>query len=540
MRVPALLLGLLLGLLGPVPAAPAAPAVPAPAAEPLTISVMSFNILYGADEVDLATGDWCPVADGCPQGLRKVARIIRTSGADVVGLQEAERNTRPLARLLGWYADPRAQVVSRFPILRPAGGRGLFTYVEPAPGRVVAVANTHLPSSPYGPYRVQRGRSLEQVLALEQRLRVPALDRVLPVLGRVVARGVPVFLTGDFNSPSHLDWTQAVADARPEVPYAVRWPASARLADAGFVDSYRAVHPDPVAAPGYTWTPGGPEGRKDEFFDRIDWVLAAGPATAVASRLVGETGNPQVDVATRGRFPSDHRGVVSTFSVQAPEAPVSVSPAERRVYAGDALRVRFHGSGTVAITSGDEVLVRRSTSGRTSGALVVPTSALAPGRYDVELRSGGTTARSPIWVYERGTPARLRTDAASYAPGEPIRVSWTGAPGEHLDWIGLYRCERSCDDPGGYLAYRYTATRIEGSLVLSDEVLPGEVAPQWPLPPGEYVARLLVDDSYRVAAQSARFRVTPLVEEVAQQPSRSQRRADAVPATATLAPEAAH
>lgn len=494
MRVPALLLGLLLGLLGPVPAASAAPAVPAAAAEPLTISVMSFNILYGADEVDLATGDWCPVADGCPQGLRKVARIIRRSGADVVGLQEAERNTRPLARLLGWYADPRAQVVSRFPILRPAGGRGLFTYVEPAPGRVVAVANTHLPSSPYGPYRVQRGRSLEQVLALEQRLRVPALDRVLPVLGRVVARGVPVFLTGDFNSPSHLDWTQAVADARPEVPYAVPWPASARLADAGFVDSYRAVHPDPVAEPGFTWTPGGPEGRTDEFFDRIDWVLAAGPATAVASRVVGED-----DV--RGRFPSDHRGVLSTFTTAAPEAPAIVSPARRRVFVGDRLRVRAHGSGRVAIVQGDRLLVSRR-----SGPL--PTSSLEPGRYDVVLRSGGTTlARSPIWVYERGSPTRLRTDAAAYGPGEAIRVSWTAAPGDHLDWIGLYRCARSCDDPGGYLAYRYTATRIEGSLVLADEVLPGEVAPQWPLPPGEYVVRLLVDDSYRVAAESARFRV---------------------------------
>jgi len=222
----ALLLGVLLvPALAPNPVR-AVPAPVAPAADPLTVSVMSFNIFYGGDDYDLVSGDWCPVADGCPRTLRKVARIVRASGADVVGLQEGERNTAALARLLGWHADPRAQVISRFPLLRPAGGQGLYTFVEPAPGRIVAVANTHLPSSPYGPYKIQRGTSRDQVLALEQRLRVAALDHVLRVLPRLAARGVPVFLTGDFNSPSHLDWTPAVADARADVPYPVSWPAS--------------------------------------------------------------------------------------------------------------------------------------------------------------------------------------------------------------------------------------------------------------------------------------------------------------------------
>jgi hypothetical protein len=101
----------------------------------------------------------------------------------------------------------------------------------------------------------------------------------------------------------------------------------------------------------------------------------------------------------------------------------------------------------------------------------------------------------------------MSTDARTYRSGERIRVSWDGAPGEHLDWIGLYRCRRTCDDPGGYLAYRYTHTRIVGSLVLGRTADPGEGAPPWPLPPGEYVARLLVDDSYRAVAETPRFRV---------------------------------
>ncbi len=525
-RARGLVLGLALGLvltLGAcpcvTPASAAPPLGPPPQAVSVSLSVMSLNIFYGGDDYDLASGGFCAVADGCPTALRKLARIIRASGADVVGLQEAERNTARLARLLGWHADPRAQVISRFPLLRPAGGQGLYTFVEPVPGRVVAVANTHLPSTPYGPYRVQKGKSREKVLALENRLRVPALAHVLRVLPRLAARGIPVFLTGDFNSPSHLDWTPAVADVRPDVPYPLQWPASATLAAAGFKDSYRVVHPDPVADPGFTWTPGGPEGRTHDVFDRIDWVLSAGPATAVSSRLVGETGNPQVDVATPGRFPTDHRGVVSTFEVVPLVAPPSVSPAERRVIVGDGsrLRVRFHGSGeagevvaVVALTGGDgPPVVARSTRGRTSGVVSLPTSQLPAGRYDVVLRddSGATSARSPIWVYERGTRSRMTTNADTYRPGQPVRVSWDRAPGEHLDWIGLYRCTRTCDDPGSYLAYRYTRTRIEGSLTLGDAVLPGEAAPPWPLPAGQYVARLLVDDSYRVVAQTPRFRV---------------------------------
>ena len=94
-------------------------------------------------------------------------------GADVVGLQEAERNTAALAALLGWHADPACAGDLALPALRPAGGGGLYMFVEPAPGQVVAVANTHLPSTPYGPYWARaesRGRS---VLALENRLRVP-------------------------------------------------------------------------------------------------------------------------------------------------------------------------------------------------------------------------------------------------------------------------------------------------------------------------------------------------------------------------------
>jgi endonuclease/exonuclease/phosphatase family metal-dependent hydrolase len=517
-RLACLTLGLIVALIAPVATAVAPAASDAPPT--MRLSVMSLNIFYGGDDFDLATSDWCPVANDCPQALHRLARIVEKSGADIVGVQEPERNTRRLADLLGWYASPQAHVISRFPILDPPDADGLYTLVTPAKGHVVAVANVHLPSTPYGPYQVRKGWPRHEVLELERTLRLAALAPVLRELPNLAGTGIPVFLTGDFNSPSHLDWTPAVAASRVEVPYAVSWPASRALADAGFLDSYRDAHPDPVLDPGYTWSPGGPETRPHDFFDRIDWVLHAGPSTTVSSMLVGEQGNPQVDLAFANPFPTDHRGVVSTFDVTPAESPMLVSPERRRVVVGDEpLSVRFHGTGSphevVALVPGSNatspLMSAVSTQGRTDGIVRLSKADLRPGRYHIVLidtRTGSWDARAPVWVYASGARPRLRTSASSYRVGDAVRVHFSGAPGNNLDWIGLFRCHRICDGPGGYLVYRYTRTHIEGSVVFGSKTYLGEGVAAWPLPPGRYLARLLVDDSYHAIGKSPRFTIT--------------------------------
>ena len=204
---------------------------------------------------------------------------------------------------------------------------------------MVAVANVHLPSSPYGPYRLRDGVSHDEVIALEERVRLSAIQEQLSALEDLAARGIPAFLTGDFNSPSHLDWTEAADDARDDVPFPVEWPVPKALAAAGFFDSYRSVNPDPVAEPGFTWTPGGPESVKREVHDRIDWVLAGGPVEATASRVVGEAGNESVDLEV-DPWPSDHRGVVSTFDMTPAETPTLTAVADRLVEQPDPLEAR--------------------------------------------------------------------------------------------------------------------------------------------------------------------------------------------------------
>jgi endonuclease/exonuclease/phosphatase family protein len=233
----------------------------------IQLRVMSFNIFYGGDELNLQTRQFCKDAAGCPETLDQVAVVIRASGADVVGLEEGTMNTCPLAQKLGWHCSPRTQIISRYPIIDPPGANGLYVFVEPAPGRVVAVSDVHLPADPYGPYEIRDGATLADVLQLENDLRVPDIQDELRALPPLAARGIPVFLTGDFNTPSHLDWTQAVADVRADVPFPVQWPVSKALSNAGFKDSFRVVHPNPVAKPGFTWTPPreGPGARPDRL-----------------------------------------------------------------------------------------------------------------------------------------------------------------------------------------------------------------------------------------------------------------------------------
>ena len=68
----------------------------------------------------------------------------------------------------------------------------------------------------------------------------------------LIKAGTPVIVTGDFNSPSHLDYTKAAIGLRPALIDEVPWPVSQRMLAAGFTDSFRAAHPDPVARPGLT------------------------------------------------------------------------------------------------------------------------------------------------------------------------------------------------------------------------------------------------------------------------------------------------
>ena len=420
--------------------------------------------------------------------------------ADVIAIEEAWGHVPRLAEAMGWpYYDVRRQIVSKLPLVHAPDDPMEYVYVELSPGQVIAIGNVHLASGAYGPNRARTGDSANEVIAGEEKLRVPQIEPYAKALADLAAEGVPSFLTGDYNSPSHLDWTEAAVGTRPQIVYPLEWPVTETLAQLGFSDSYRQVHPDPVADPGVTWPAERPKAKnggwnpgKDAPADRIDYVQSVGPATAIDSSVVGE------DVVDP--WPSDHRGLVSTFDVTPATPPDLVSPDQAVGEVGDAMTLRFRAgsaSGEITVTSEDGSAASTTAVTTTDGSVPLDTTDWEPGRYDVALTdaSGATTGTSSIWLTGPGDGPSL-TVASVVREGQAIDVSWKGAPGNRWDWIGIYH--RGADPHVAYyLLWTYTEGTIEGSASLDRSAVG-----KFPLPPGKYTAMLLVDDSYRPVAST--------------------------------------
>ncbi|MFC7586365.1 endonuclease/exonuclease/phosphatase family protein [Nonomuraea antimicrobica] len=285
------------------------------------LKVMSFNLWHGGSQVD--------------GGREKELRFLLRSGVDVVGLQETSAtSTRELAEALGWdyhQAGTDLGVISRYPITErkepvTGGPLSVATKVRVRIGerQEVVVWNVHLGYTPYGPYDACFGKlTQEQLLAYEERSgRTPQIKAVLEEMrpDLAAARRTPVLLTGDFNAPSHLDWTQATRRCGYT---AVPWPASVLPTQAGLRDSFRIAHPDPVAVPGITWSPIYPvftggygydsHKGEPEPQDRIDFVYYAGPLRVTGSDALVE-GTPAPVPDHRGNaWTSDHAAVLTTF-----------------------------------------------------------------------------------------------------------------------------------------------------------------------------------------------------------------------------------
>jgi endonuclease/exonuclease/phosphatase family protein len=446
----------------------------------------------------------CDISDEFPIiKASLVARAIRASGADVVGIEEGGGEIPQIAHALHWrYYDIRMQIVSRLPLVDPPDGNGLYTYVEVSPGRVVAMENVHLPAAPYGPVWVKHGKTAAQVIAMEKRVRLPAIEPDLAAARNLHARGIPTFLTGDFNSPSFHDWTRATVGTQPWRPYPLRWPVTAAVEATGFTDSFRAVHPNPVRTPGLTWpthrTIPGVDLFLGEPKDRIDFVFSRG-ARPIASTIVGEPGAPGVS-ATVAPWPSDHRLVVSTFRVRGARPAALVTVPHRLVRIGDTVPVSFHANGPASAVAVEHlrggtattVAIRHVAGAHGIATVTFSSGHWAAGAYAAVLlgASGKTLARYPFWVAAPGAPPVVRTTKPVFAVGAPIGVTVKNAPGERWDWLGIYH--RGANPlVAYYLQWRYTHAAIDGTFRLRPS---GKFAV--PLTPGRYTVYLLRDDLY--------------------------------------------
>ncbi|MEW2165001.1 HAD-IA family hydrolase [Streptomyces sp. NPDC007084] len=269
---------------------------------PAELRVLTWNLWYGGTKVD--------------DHREKQLKVIAETGADVVGLQETYGDAaRELADALGWYhhrAGDNLGVISRYPITARLGDPDVGFYggtgvrVELDGGRRVDVWSAHLDYTPYGPYEARFDGLPAAELVAHESGRLAQMRAILRMIADSADPATPVVLVGDFNTPSHLDWPD------------VAWPVTKAAEAAGLRDSYREVHPDPVAHPGHTWSPVHAEHEdgsgRPEPQDRIDFVLHRGLTPLDSRTVVTGTPAPWPDVRTND-WPSDHAAVLTVFGV---------------------------------------------------------------------------------------------------------------------------------------------------------------------------------------------------------------------------------
>jgi endonuclease/exonuclease/phosphatase family metal-dependent hydrolase len=286
------------------------------------LRVLAWNIWHGGRR------------KGRDEGVQRVVEVIQECNADIVLMQETYGSgprisgrllrdssgvvSKSLASLGYEYflRSSNLSVMSRFPIVdthRLASGfRFGGVSIQLREDQIVQAYSLWINHLPSVRQQLEAGTTGEQLRDEDAKTRGKEikviLEQLLPHLAKTPA--VPVLVGGDFNSGSHLDWTKAAASQANHHGLVVDWPVSRAMAEAGFVDSYRAAHPDPVASPGTTWSPEFPESHQD----RIDYVYSRGDNWRVLdARVLSE--HP------RG-WPSDHAATFASMDL--------VSEAERQ------------------------------------------------------------------------------------------------------------------------------------------------------------------------------------------------------------------
>lgn len=241
---------------------------------------------------------------------------------DVLCAQECSNLSEDEVRENGLYVHShtnngqgRCSIISRYPFAGTTPN-GYGVYIDLGDGITALVMNCHGAYKPYGPYQLNgidyggypATDDVDYVVQVNKEVRQ---EMVTKLLEDVASATTPfISISGDFNEPSWLDWTEGTV-AAGAAPYVVQWPTTHALWEGGIKgDAYRTIYPDPVANPGYTWTPF-PSERDTK--DRLDMTLyRLSPNTTVKScQVIGEDANTSDIVLPSWVF--DHRGLRTEF-----------------------------------------------------------------------------------------------------------------------------------------------------------------------------------------------------------------------------------
>uniref|UniRef100_A0A914X0I3 Endonuclease/exonuclease/phosphatase domain-containing protein n=1 Tax=Plectus sambesii TaxID=2011161 RepID=A0A914X0I3_9BILA len=308
---------------------------------PANIRILTFNIWNSGQNVQ--------------DGLLKIAKHIKLVDPDIVALQEVEDKshfdsivTSLGAPWKGFYHDssyPDTGIITKHEIVDGSQAQayaavGAKVKVTLKTNDAFSKPNTvivnfwslHLDWRSYGPYAAcnKLVTDASQIMAGEMNLGVDAAGRVQNVRDILSnsafkqailnSNREPLIVGGDFNAPSHLDWTEATKN--DHCGWEFPWPSTKLIIEeSGLQDSFRELYPNPETDPGVTWstvqtfTDQGWGWTVPEPQDRIDMILYRSKRL-IPRRSYTYKGTEPVHRKPnhfQNDYPSDHYAVVTDF-----------------------------------------------------------------------------------------------------------------------------------------------------------------------------------------------------------------------------------
>ena len=254
-------------------------------------------------------------------GPQRIVEIMKSIDPDVIGVIETYGSGAILADGMDYQLyliSSNLSILSRYPIteaikiFKPFNSGAAA--IDFGSGRSMVLNVSWLNYLPDFAAQIAEGKATpESLRAGEAATREPEIRQILEELKpfRDNAARVPLVVAGDFNVASHLDWTEENRDLHRG--FAVDWPVSRRMEEAGFTDTFRALNPDVRRNEALSWCVWAtvPGGRYQTYTlqARIDYIYLLG-ARAVESRYLG---------THKALFPSDHGTFYTDFLL--PDAP---------------------------------------------------------------------------------------------------------------------------------------------------------------------------------------------------------------------------
>ena len=303
-----------------------------------------------------------------PNGLNKIKDVIVETSPDVICFTEVHNYnnqdwTSTIINALSSagqtyyasYVGGDVSILSKYPITNSAlvyyGQGSIAIFKIQLLSQPIHVACAHLDYTYYAPY-LPRGYyggtpnwnmiddgtgnpspvlNVNQILSYNlQSLRDEQINTFLNYSNSI---STPIVLMGDFNEPSHLDWTAGNGLLFNHNNLVIPWQNTTTLQNNGYTDSFRAYFPNPYNNPGITWpsythqvgsTSWTPLADERE---RIDYIFYKGSnVLTLYSSLVGPKesyafNQPTTSYTFNENFiadnllwPSDHKAVYSILN----------------------------------------------------------------------------------------------------------------------------------------------------------------------------------------------------------------------------------